>query len=137
MTNDPIKSVRDSYDRGDIDYTNLRRVHLRRTPGAGARSTFAVRLEGEVIEQLRRVAADHGIGPTQLVREWILERLDAESQTSAPAQRVALSEADLATLRPLIQEIVADELRAPAKQPPARTTETATRKTARKRAAGV
>lgn len=41
-------------------------------------ATFAVRLEPDTIEQLRAVARLQGIGPTQLVRHWILERLRLE-----------------------------------------------------------
>jgi hypothetical protein len=46
--------------------------------GPGPKSAFAVRLETDVIEQLRALAADAGVGPTQLARQWIVERLEVE-----------------------------------------------------------
>ena len=118
MGEDPMKAERDRYDRSELDYSRLRRVQLRRAAGSTPLSTFAVRLEAEVIDELRRVAAERGVGATQLAREWILERLAAESDEEAPklgSERarpaLGLSETELvATLRPLVQEIVAEEL---------------------------
>lgn len=143
MSDDPMKTERDWYDATDFDVSKMRRVHLRRSAGAGPLSTFAIRLEGEVIDQLRQVAERDGIGPTQLVREWILDRLAVESQAAAndndPAHRSALvrsaSPAELsAALRPLVREIVSDELRAakrrttPVKATAKRTTQIASSK---------
>jgi hypothetical protein len=121
MGDDPMQTERDWYDTADFDISKMRRVHLRRTAGTGPLSTFAVRLEGEVIDRLRQIADRNGIGPTQLVREWILDRLASESppptddsrpmQPSPVAQPI--SAADLSRfLRPIVREIVTDELRA-------------------------
>jgi len=45
---------------------------------------ITIRLEEQTLEQLRRQAHEKGIGPTTLVRMWILERLK-ETGGSAPA----------------------------------------------------
>jgi hypothetical protein len=117
MGEDPMKAQREWYDSTDLDYSKLRRVQLRRAGGAAPLSTFAVRLEGEVIDELRRVAAEQEVGATQLVREWILERLakGADGGRTLYGQQArqafGLSEADLvAALRPLVHEMVAEEL---------------------------
>ena len=146
MSEDPMKAQREWYDSTDLDYTKLRRVQLRRTAGAAPLSTFAVRLEGEVIDELRRIAAERGVGATQLVREWILERLATEgdegpsSQRGVARQALGVSEADLvAALRPLVHEMVAEELvttgvrrAASAKRTPAKRVAVATRTPAKR-----
>ena len=53
-----------------------RRIAVDR-PIGGPKSTLAVRLDGADIERLRDTAQKAGIGITQLVRTWVLERLDA------------------------------------------------------------
>jgi len=108
MTEDPMKAERDFYDEADLDFSKMRRVPLRRTGGSVPLSTFAVRLEGEAIDHLRRLAAERGLGPTQLARAWILERLAAErGSTREPlSPETAMSE----TLKPLVRAAVAEEL---------------------------
>jgi hypothetical protein len=130
MTEDPMKAERDWYDNTEFDYSKMRRTELRRTPGSGPRSTFAIRLDAEIIDQLREIAANVGIGPTQLVREWIVERVSAEHHSdsdSSPRLAVGvrnLSTAELAAaLRPIVREIVAEQLKeaaraTPVKRPP-------------------
>jgi len=46
-------------------------------PAGGPKSTLAIRFDGTDIERLRGIAEATGIGITQLVRSWVLERLDA------------------------------------------------------------
>ncbi|MGH2765510.1 MAG: hypothetical protein ACRDKA_06325 [Actinomycetota bacterium] len=41
-------------------------------------ATFAVRFEPKTVDLLRRVARSLQVGPTQLVRAWVLERLKIE-----------------------------------------------------------
>jgi hypothetical protein len=41
-------------------------------------ATFALRLDPRTVELLRRVARSMEVGPTQLVRAWVLERLKIE-----------------------------------------------------------
>ena len=49
-------------------------------------TTFAVRFDPKTIELLRRVAASHHRRPTQLVREWVLERLQLERTVGVLAE---------------------------------------------------
>src|SRR5437867_2307636 len=73
---DPMKTEREWYDTHEFDYEAMPRVGLERS--GRPRATFALRLEPEVIDEVRRLAEDQGMGPTQLVRAWVLERLRAE-----------------------------------------------------------
>jgi hypothetical protein len=41
-------------------------------------ATFAVRLDPRTVDLLRQIARSQGIGATQLVRAWVLERLRIE-----------------------------------------------------------
>jgi hypothetical protein len=50
-------------------------------------ATFAIRLDPETVERLRALARLQGIGPTQLVRRWVLERLRIERAAGALATR--------------------------------------------------
>lgn len=50
-------------------------------------ATFAVRFDPETVDQLRVVARLQGIGPTQLVRHWVLERLRLERAAGTIAAR--------------------------------------------------
>lgn len=89
---DPMAEQRAFYD--DTDYSEVQlepaedvQVVHRLAP----RSTFAVRLDGETIEQLRQVAKRKGTRPTQLVRDWIVERLDSEQHDQvSPRQPVEI-----------------------------------------------
>ena len=44
---------------------------------------LTVKLSDETIEQLRKIAEAQGIGPTTLVRMWVLERLRERREKSA------------------------------------------------------
>jgi hypothetical protein len=68
--------------------------------------TFAVRFEPETIEQLRSIARRQGIGPTQLVRQWVLERLRMERAAGA----LASAPGEVAGLESLIRQRVLDAL---------------------------
>jgi len=57
----------DEYEKVDIE-----------RPERPLSATFAVRFDPEAIELIRRVARSQGLGPTQLVRSWVLERLKIE-----------------------------------------------------------
>jgi hypothetical protein len=50
-------------------------------------TTFAVRFDPETVERLRALARLQGIGPTQLVRRWVMERLRIERAAGALAMR--------------------------------------------------
>lgn len=50
-------------------------------------ATFAVRLDPNTVELLRRVARSMNVGPTQLVRAWVLERLKIERSVGVLSPR--------------------------------------------------
>ena len=80
---DPRAAERTSYDDtafDEVDLTLAEDVRVARRPGP--RSTFALRLDGDTIEQLREVAIRYHTRPTQLARDWIIERLEREKQIS-------------------------------------------------------
>lgn len=81
MTDDPMAADRKYYDDNEFDATKMRRAPRPATPD-GPKSVFNLRLEGRIIDQISQAATAEGIGPSQLVRKWILERLD--QQTSEP-----------------------------------------------------
>lgn len=62
-------------------------VTPRRRPPA---TTFAVRLQQSTVEEIRRLAAVGDIGPTQLVRRWITERLAIELAAATAVGQSAL-----------------------------------------------
>jgi hypothetical protein len=61
-------------------------VQIRR-PERPLSATFAVRLDDKTVQLLRRIAKAYGLGPTQLVRAWVLERLGIESRAGALAKQ--------------------------------------------------
>lgn len=56
-------------------------------PARPLSATFAVRLDERSLEQIRSVARARGLGPTQLVRSWVLERLQLERESGCLAER--------------------------------------------------
>jgi phage terminase small subunit len=53
----------------------------------GASQVYSVRIPVDRIAQLRRLAETRGVAPTALLRQFVLERLDIESDTAnAPSQ---------------------------------------------------
>ncbi len=68
--------ARDYYDGTEFPLSSLRRVAVTR-PGR-PQEAFALRLPPEAVEELRQRAEERALGVTQLVREWILERLELE-----------------------------------------------------------
>lgn len=47
-------------------------------------SVYGLRLPDERIEQLRRLAAARGVEPSALVRQWVIDHLDAAEQARDP-----------------------------------------------------
>jgi aryl-alcohol dehydrogenase-like predicted oxidoreductase len=70
----------------DLGTDQLEQTELERPPRPLS-ATFAVRFDRETIERLRAIARRQGIGPTQLVRQWVLERLHIERAAGALASR--------------------------------------------------
>ncbi len=64
----------------------LEDAHVQR-PDRPLSATFAVRFDPETVEQLRLTARLQGIGPTQLVRHWVIERLRIERASGTAASR--------------------------------------------------
>ena len=70
----------DSHDMADYqDEFKTVRARFARNLSEG----LNVRLDRETLAALRELAREKGIGPTTLVRMWILERLRAERARSA------------------------------------------------------
>jgi hypothetical protein len=49
-------------------------------------ATFAVRFDDKTVQRLRRIAKIYGLGPTQLVRAWVLERVQIEYRAGSLAR---------------------------------------------------
>lgn len=73
------------YDRADLADLDLEPVTVRR-PRKLLATTFAIRLDQPTVAQIRKVARLLGVGPTQLVRAWVLERLRLEQQAGSLAE---------------------------------------------------
>ena len=78
-TDETLNEMRERYDSGEFPLSTLRQVVVNR-PGR-PQEAFALRLPPEVVAELKVMADVRGIGVTQLVREWILERLELERTT--------------------------------------------------------
>ena len=61
------------------------RVRFRRNLAHG----LTIRVDAETLDKLRTLAEEKGIGPTTLVRMWVLERLRQEAASAKPQRRVA------------------------------------------------
>lgn len=51
---------------------------VKRKPSVPASVTFAIRLNQGDLDDIRKLAQHYGLGPTQLVRGWLTERLAIE-----------------------------------------------------------
>lgn len=73
---------------------------------------YSVRIPASRLDELRRVAASHGMAPSALLRAWTIERLDAEI-AGDPAERPTESHPrDDSQLRDTVREVVREELAA-------------------------
>jgi hypothetical protein len=70
----------DDEKAADREYlpSRMREVTVERALAGQAKATFAIRLDAADVTAIRVLASDAGIGATQLVRRWVLERLAAE-----------------------------------------------------------
>ncbi len=66
----------------------LEEVAVRR-PERPLSTTFAVRFDQRTVELIRQIARAHALGPTQLVRAWVLERLRIEESVGILAQPIS------------------------------------------------
>src|SRR5213593_983364 len=70
-------------------------VRSRRPPKAPS-MVYSVRIPVDRVEELRRVAAAAGVEPSAMVRQWVLDRLDAEfSEDGRAAGEVTAAVAQL------------------------------------------
>lgn len=79
------QALYDDMDYADLDLERAEDVHVVRRPGP--RSTFAIRLDGKTIQELRDVAGRYGTRPTQIAREWLVERLGEERRRGMGPER--------------------------------------------------
>lgn len=96
--------VRNYYDTTEFPLSTIRRIPVNR-PGR-PQEAFALRLPPEVVEELREQAEARGMGVTQLVREWVMERLALERNRPGTTDP-ALWERTRATVAAMLPEIVA------------------------------
>lgn|SRR6185312_2774499 len=64
---------RDVFEEGQLDVSQLQRVEVSR---GHPKSSLAVRFDARDLDRLRVRAEKDGVGVTQLVRQWVLDRLD-------------------------------------------------------------
>ncbi|MGH3197814.1 MAG: hypothetical protein ACRDOH_06215 [Streptosporangiaceae bacterium] len=85
MTN-PDRDLRDTL-AAEAEHAEASRdadlPYRRRRPARS--SVYGLRLPGERIEQLRRLAEARGVEPSALVRQWVIDQLDAAEQARDPA----------------------------------------------------
>lgn len=108
-TPDPHSTDRTFYDDtdyADVDLEPAKDVTVEARPAP--RSTFAIRMEGRTIRDLRELAEQRGTRPTQLAREWIEERLEQErKQARSTEDDARLPGALLPSLDAIIALLVA------------------------------
>jgi hypothetical protein len=80
MTQRPATDI-DAFDEDEFDLSSLPPANVR--VGREPKSALSVRLDADDIERLRERAATAGVGITQLVRTWVLERLDEPEPSAA------------------------------------------------------
>jgi|BarGraNGADG00212_1021973.scaffolds.fasta_scaffold30310_1 hypothetical protein len=95
---------RNYYDTTELPLSALRRVSVNRP--RRPQEAFALRLPPDAVEELRQQAEGRGLGVTQLVREWILERLERERRRPGTAD-VGVWDRTRAAVEELLPEIVA------------------------------
>ncbi len=96
--------ARDYYDATEFPLSSLRRVPVNR-PGR-PQEAFALRLPPEAVEELRERAEARGLGVTQMVREWVLDRLESERRRPGKTDAL-LWDRTRAAVEDLLPEIVA------------------------------
>jgi len=73
-------------------------------------ATFAVRFDHRTVDEIRALARLQGIGPTQLVRQWVLERLRIERAAGPFASRVGEYQEFEAVLRQRILDTLMEQI---------------------------
>jgi len=89
----------------DTDLTDVAAEEVNVTrPKRPLSATFAVRLDEQSVQTLRRIAERRGIGATQLARSWILERLRLEAAAGEFANPAAGDE-ELRVRRAVLDDV--------------------------------
>jgi hypothetical protein len=96
MTQRPATDI-DAFDEDDFDLAALRPADVRL--GREPKSALSVRFDATDIERLRERAATAGVGITQLVRGWVLERLDEPEPSAAVGDLMEALERSLRAAR--------------------------------------
>lgn len=96
MTRRPAAEV-DAFDEDDFDLATLQPAEVR--VGREPKSALSVRFDAADIERLRDRAAIAGVGITQLVRAWVLERLDEPEPSAAVGDLMEALERSLQAAR--------------------------------------
>ena len=96
MTQRPGADI-DAFDEDDFDLATLRPADVR--VGREPKSALSVRFDAADIERLRERAATAGVGVTQLVRGWVLERLDEPEPSAAVGDLMEALERSLRAAR--------------------------------------
>lgn len=80
----------------------------RNDAGRKLSSTFAVRLDPNAVKLVREIARAHEMGPTQLVRKWIMDRLILEAEAGELAAMTGLipDEMERAVRRQVVRSIM-------------------------------
>lgn len=88
-----------AFENADYDIGTLTPANVKIVRDSGPKSALSVRLDSQDIERLRQRAEAEGIGLTQLVRQWILERLDEPPAPAAVDELVEALEESLRAAR--------------------------------------
>ena len=100
------EEIREYYDLEEFPLSSLHRVPVKRS--RKPQETFALRLPQEAAEELRKMAESQGVGVTQLVSAWVIDRLELERRKPKTAN-MAPSERTGVTVEEMLPEIVARE----------------------------
>lgn len=84
----------DAIEADGLEFGNGAPVEVK--AGPRRMSAFALRFDPAVVERLRVRADTEGVGVTQLVRAWVLDRLEADDAVPVEADEA------LSTLRRLV-----------------------------------
>lgn len=80
----------------------------RNIAGRKLSSTFAIRLDPQAVKLIREIARAHEVGPTQLVRKWVMDRLRLEAEAGELAAMTGLipHETERAVRRQIVSSIM-------------------------------
>lgn len=74
-------------------------------PAKDPSQVYSLRIPVHRLEELRLVAVAAGLEPSVLMRQWVLERLDAERSSRGEATEAEVVRAKLERARQLLEEV--------------------------------